>query len=159
MKILWTDGSAVPNPGQGGYAVIDEKTEKPVALGRESRSTNIRMEGWALLAALELAGDEPCEIHTDSQFWINVLTKWAKTWETYDWQSGPKHNKPIQNLEIVQKLYQLYKTKNVKLVWERGHVGTKLNELADFWANRARRGVGSSEIKPRDLDSDGLNSD
>ena len=33
MKILWTDGSASPNPGPGGYAVICDG--QPVRLGRE----------------------------------------------------------------------------------------------------------------------------
>ena len=34
MKILWTDGSASPNPGPGGYAVIEEIGEeyKPVVV-------------------------------------------------------------------------------------------------------------------------------
>ena len=46
MKILWTDGSASPNPGPGGYAVICDG--QPVRLGREEASTNIRMEGAAM---------------------------------------------------------------------------------------------------------------
>ena len=41
MKKLWTDGSASPNPGPGGFAVICDG--KPVRLGREDNSTNIRM--------------------------------------------------------------------------------------------------------------------
>ena len=52
MRILWTDGSASPNPGPGGYAVIENG--QPVALGRDDDTTNIRMEGLALIAAMEL---------------------------------------------------------------------------------------------------------
>ena len=138
MKILWTDGSAVPNPGPGGFAVIDAETKQPVALGRDHDTTNIRMEGEALIAAIELAGEEGCEIHTDSEFWVNVLTKWADTWAKNGWR---KKRGEIQNLELVQKLYELYHSHPVKLVWVRGHVGTELNELADHWANEARTGV------------------
>ena len=138
MKILWTDGSAVPNPGPGGYAVIDAETKQPVALGRDSDTTNIRMEGQALIAAIKLAGSEGCEIHTDSEFWVKVLTKWADTWAKNGWR---KKRGEIQNLELVQKLYELYHSHPVKLVWVRGHVGTELNELADHWANEARTGV------------------
>lgn len=141
MKVLWTDGSASPNPGPGGFAVIEEKTSKPVVLGAEKDSTNIRMEGKAMIAALRYADEEECEIHSDSEFWINVLTKWAPGWKAKGWK---KSKGEIKNLDIVQELYGLYEERaaagKVKLVWVRGHVGTELNELADEWANRARKG-------------------
>lgn len=138
MKILWTDGSALPNPGAGGFAVIDEETGEPVALGNESYTTNIRMEGLAMIAAIKYAGEEGCEIHSDSEFWINVLTKWADGWQAQGWK---KSKGEIMNLDIVKELYELYNRYSVKLVWVRGHVGTKYNELADEWANRARLGA------------------
>ena len=88
MKILWTDGSAEPNPGPGGFAVIEVigGEAKPVVLGKEEESTNIRMEGKALIEAMKYAGEQGCEIHTDSEFWINVLKKWAPTWESNGWK-------------------------------------------------------------------------
>lgn len=135
-KILWTDGSASPNPGPGGYAVIENN--QPVALGRETDTTNIRMEGYALIAAIEYAGESPCEIHTDSEFWVNVLTKWAPAWEQNNWR---KKSGEIKNLDLVKKLYRLYQNSSVELVWTRGHVGTAENELADEWANKARQGA------------------
>ena len=140
MKILWTDGSASPNPGPGGYAVIEvvDGGAKPVVLGRDKDTTNIRMEGSAMIAAIKYAGEEGCEIHSDSEFWINVLTKWASTWQKNGWV---KKTGPIKNLDLVQELYELYCTYNVKLVWVRGHVGTENNELADTWANKAREGA------------------
>ncbi len=136
MRTLWTDGSASPNPGPGGYAVIEDG--KPVALGRDKNTTNIRMEGSALIAAMELLGDEGGEIHTDSEFWINVLTKWAPGWEAYNWR---KSRGEIKNLDLVKKAFGLYKKGRVELVWVRGHVGTEMNELADEWANKARQGA------------------
>ena len=137
MIKLWTDGSANPNPGPGGYAVIEKG--KPVALGSERISTNIRMEAMALIAAMKYANGEPCTIYTDSEFWINVLTKWAAGWEMNGWKK--KENKKIKNLELVQTVYELYRKGNVKLIWVRAHVGTVENELADEWANKAREGV------------------
>ncbi len=140
MKILWTDGSASPNPGPGGYAVIEVRDgeAKPVVLGRDNDTTNIRMEGSAMIAAIKYAGEEGCEIHSDSEFWINVLTKWAPTWQKNGWT---KKTGPIKNLDLVQELYELYCNYDVKLVWVRGHVGTENNELADTWANKAREGA------------------
>ena len=140
MKTFYTDGSAEPNPGKGGWAVIEVNgtTGTPVALGSEDDSTNIRMEGSALIAAIKQADTEPCEIYTDSEFWVNVLTKWAPTWEKNGWK---KKSGPIKNLEMVQELYSLYISHDVKLIWTRGHIGTKFNEMADDFANQARNGV------------------
>ena len=91
-----------------------------------------------MVAAIKYAGDEGCEIHSDSEFWINVLTQWADTWHANGWT---KKRGEILNLDIVKELYDLYHKYPVKLVWVRGHVGTKYNELADEWANKARTGV------------------
>ena len=136
MRTLWTDGSASPNPGPGGYAVIEN--EAPVALGGDKNTSNIKMEGSALIAGMELLNGESGEIITDSEFWINVLTKWAPNWKANGWK---KKSGEIKNLELVQKAYELYSKGNVKLNWTRGHVGTKMNELADEWANKAREGA------------------
>lgn len=135
-KELWTDGSTSPNPGPGGYAVLENG--KPVALGREANSTNIRMEGQAMIAAMEYAAGEPCVIHSDSEFWINVLTKWAPGWEKNGWR---KKSGEIKNLDLVKKLYELYQNNPVELVWVKGHAGLEQNELTDEWANRARQGA------------------
>ena len=136
MAIYYTDGSANPNPGPGGYAVI--RSGEPVALGNESPSTNIRMEAMALIVAYALAeaGDE---ILTDSEFWVNVVTKWAPGWQKNGWR---KKTGEIKNLELVKDLYAAFCAKpDVKLRWTRGHVGTEGNELADIWANKARKGA------------------
>lgn len=141
MISYYTDGSASPNPGPGGFAVIREG--KPWLIGSEPddsevsnvNTTNIRMEGRAIMAALKDANGSKCEIRTDSEFWINVLTKWAPVWSANGWiKKGG-----IKNLDIVRPLYGEYQNSQANLVWVRGHVGTELNELADEWANRARQ--------------------
>ena len=135
-KILWTDGSASPNPGPGGFAVIENG--EPIRLGREKNSSNIRMEGAALIAAMEYAGEENCEIYTDSQFWKNVLEVWARGWEDRNWT---KRSGEIKNLEMVKTAWRFYKKGKAEIKWVRGHVGTEMNELADKWANKAREGA------------------
>ena len=137
MTIYYTDGSASPNPGPGGFAVI--KDLRPHILGSEDgETTNIRMEGKALIAAIQDAGDDSVEIYTDSEFWINVVTKWAPGWQARGWT---KKGGEIKNLDIVQELFELYTNSNVDLKWVRGHEGDEGNELADEWANKAREGV------------------
>ena len=137
MTTYYTDGSASPNPGPGGFAVI--KDLKPHILGSEDgETTNIRMEGKALIAALEDANGAKCVIYSDSEFWINVVTKWAPGWQARGWK---KKGGDIKNLDIVQLLFTLYNDSQADLRWLRGHEGDEGNELADEWANKAREGI------------------
>ena len=137
MLIYFTDGSCSPNPGPGGFSVILDK--KPVVLDSDKESTNIRMEGKALIAAIKHSKGQECEIYTDSEFWINVITKWAPGWKEKGWKKSSKGE--IQNLDIVQELFDLHENSNAKLIWVKAHVGHDGNELADEWANKARTGI------------------
>ncbi len=133
MITYFTDGSCSPNPGPGGFAVIKE-TELAI-VGHDDLSTNIRMEGRAIIAALKDANENSCEIFTDSEFWVNVLTKWGAGWEKRDWS---KKGGDIKNIDLVKEAYELYKKSKAKIIWVRGHVGNINNEMADDWANKAR---------------------
>ena len=137
MRVFYTDGSSSPNPGPGGYAVIE--AGKPVALGSEDgETTNIRMEGQALIEAMKLASGEECEIYTDSEFWINVITKWAPGWRAKGWK---KKGGEIKNLDLDKQAVELYANSQANLCWVKAHNGHDGNELADEWANKARAGV------------------
>jgi len=137
MITYYTDGSASPNPGPGGFSVI--RNGKPVVLGGEpsgTETTNIRMEGYAIIAALKDAAGEPCQIYSDSEFWIKVITVWSLPWEANGWK---KKGGAIKNLDIVQEVCSLYRRSQATLIWVRGHNDDPGNELADHWANEARR--------------------
>jgi ribonuclease HI len=133
MIIYYTDGSCSPNPGPGGFSVI--KDMQPHIVGHDLNSTNIRMEGSALIAAMKDAAGAECEVFTDSEFWINVITKWAPGWAEKGWK---KKGGEIKNLDLVQEAYELYQNSAAILTWVRGHEGDPGNELADEWANYAR---------------------
>ena len=133
MIVYYTDGSCEPNPGTGGFSVV--KDMKPHILGGEFETTNIRMEGFAIIAALKDADGHPAEIYTDSEFWINVITKWSIPWEANGWK---KKGGEIKNLDIVQEICPLYRGSQAVLVWVRGHNNDPGNELADEYANKAR---------------------
>lgn len=138
MITYYTDGSASPNPGPGGFAVIRNMEVR--ILGGEPdgtlHTTNIRMEGLAIVAALKDAAGEPCVIYTDSEFWINVITIWSLNWEKNGWV---KKGGEIKNLDIVKEACELHRQSQATLQWTRGHVGDPGNELADHWANEARK--------------------
>ena len=133
MIIYYTDGSCSPNPGAGGFAVI--KDGNPLIVGHEEMSTNIRMEGRAMIAALKDSNGEECQIYSDSEFWVNVITKWGSAWESNGWK---KKGGDIKNVDLVKEACRLYSSSKAQLVWVRGHVGNISNELADVWANKAR---------------------
>ena len=145
-KVLWTDGSANPNPGPGGFAVIEDG--KPVRLGRARKTTNIQMEGAALISAMGYAGEEGCKIYTDSQFWVKVLTEWARGWEARNWK---KRGGEIKNVKMVKKVWALYNKYPVELEFTYGHVGTEMNETADYWAKEARCGGAAEGVKNVEL--------
>lgn len=137
MIVYYTDGSCEPNPGAGGYAVIRDM--KVCKLGGEPQggeTTNIRMEGLAIIAALKDADGAECQIFTDSEFWINVITKWSVNWEKNGWK---KKGGEIKNLDIVKEVCPLYRSSRATLTWVRGHNKDEGNELADHWANEARK--------------------
>ncbi len=146
MIIYYTDGSCEPNPGKGGYAVIKVENHKsgqtnmkPIKLGGEPSgelTTNIRMEGLAIIEALKDANGQECTIYTDSEFWINVITKWSLAWEAKGWV---KKGGEIKNLDIVKEVCPLFRSSKATLVWVRGHNNDPGNEMADYWANEARK--------------------
>lgn len=100
-----------------------------------AKTTNIRMEGFAIIAALKHADGKQCEIFTDSEFWINVITKWSINWEKNGWK---KKNGEIKNVDIVKEVCDLYKRSKAKLIWVRAHNDDPGNEMADEYANKAR---------------------
>lgn len=135
MIIYYTDGSCSPNPGPGGFAVI--KNMKPHILGGEPsglQTTNIRMEGYAIIAALKDAAEQPCKIHTDSELWIKIITEWSNKWLANGWQKKGG----IKNIDIVKEVCELYRNSKAELIWVRGHNNDPGNELADQFANTAR---------------------
>ena len=133
MITYFTDGSCSPNPGPGGFAVVRES--ELVIVGHEDVSTNIRMEGRAIVAALNDSNKKECQIFSDSEFWVNVVNRWAGSWEANGWR---KKTGEIKNLDIVKEVHYLFKQSDAKIIWVRGHVGNINNELADNWANKAR---------------------
>lgn len=136
MIEYYTDGSCEPNPGKGGFSVI--KNMEVCILGGESHkgeTTNIRMEGLAIIAALKDADGQACKIYSDSEFWIKVVTVWSIPWEKNGWK---KKGGEIKNLDIVKEVVPLHRVSKAELIWVRGHNEDPGNELADHWANQAR---------------------
>jgi len=72
MITYFTDGSCSPNPGPGGFATV--RDTELVIVGHEDLSTNIRMEGRAILAALKDANGEDCKFLVIANFGLMLST-------------------------------------------------------------------------------------
>ena len=129
---VFTDGSARPNPGPGGWGAVYVKNGEIInqAYGHVESTTNNRMELTALIEGLKLIPhQEEVEMFTDSELCVNTFTKWADSWAKNGWK---RKSGPIANLELVQELYFLYKERpHVKLKWIKAHNGWLWNEYAD----------------------------
>ena len=136
---IYTDGSAVPNPGAGGWAAVWVDGERIVreAEGAEAAATNNRMELRALIAGFEMMPPGAAiTVVTDSQLCVNTITKWAAAWRRAGWR---RKKGTIANLDLVKKLFALYEAHpECALRWTRGHAGNRWNEHADRLANHAR---------------------
>ena len=70
MIKIYTDGSCLENPGNGGWAAIinDNGNTKKIS-GSEKNTTNNRMELMAPINALKsMNSNDEIEIYTDSQY-------------------------------------------------------------------------------------------
>ena len=129
---VFTDGSAMPNPGPGGWGFVYVVNGKIIAQkhGHDPDTTNNRMELTGLIEAYgALPQDAQATIFTDSNLCVQTINDWAATWEKRGWK---RKTGPIKNLELVQELYALAKSKpEVKLEWIKAHNGWLWNEYAD----------------------------
>jgi len=134
---IYTDGSCLGNPGNGGWAAIisDNKEIKKIS-GSEKNTTNNRMELLAPINALK--GMKPgveIKIFTDSQYVKNGITEWINTWLANNWKTSKKED--VKNKDLWIKLYNLNKSLNVQWNWVKAHDGNPMNEEVDFLAKKA----------------------
>ena len=137
MIKIYTDGSCLQNPGDGGWAAIISKDgENKEISGSEKDTTNNRMELSAPINALkELKSNEQIEIYTDSQYVKLGITKWINNWIKNNWQTSKKED--VKNKDLWLELYDLNKSLNTKWNWVKAHAGNPMNEEADLLAKQA----------------------
>jgi ribonuclease HI len=140
---IYTDGSALGNPGPGGYGTVLMMDEHRKELSGGFRlTTNNRMEILAVIKGLE-ALQERChvELYSDSQYVINGIIKgWAKKWKSKGWMRN-KTDKAI-NPDLWDQLLTQVGRHDVAFNWVRGHTGVEENERADRLAVGAAEGNG-----------------
>ena len=137
MIKIYTDGSCLANPGNGGWAaIINDNGEIKKINGNEKNTTNNRMELMAPINALKnINSDKEINIFTDSQYVKLGITEWINTWVKNNWKNSKKEE--VKNKDLWIELYNLNKSLNVKWNWVKAHSGDPLNEEVDLLAKKA----------------------
>ena len=129
--IIFCDGAAKGNPGPGGWGAIvaGEKHIREFG-GANPKTTNNRMELTAAIHALKpLKKGDVGEVHTDSSYVINGITKWVKNWMKNNWKTMQKQ--PVSNKELWIELEKEAGNKKLKWILVKGHSGVAGNERVD----------------------------
>ena len=143
---IYTDGSALGNPGPGGYGIIMELVGKnyykEYAKGY-AYTTNNRMELLAVIVALEKLKEQPLNVvvFSDSKYVIDsVEKKWV-----YGWKA--KNFKGKKNPDLWKRFLTIYEQHNVKFQWVKGHNDHPQNERCDSLAvNAAKNGTKEKDV-------------
>lgn len=137
---IFTDGACSGNPGPGGWGAILRSGEHEKELsGGEFDTTNNRMELMAAISALEeLRASSQIDLHTDSTYVKDGITKWIHNWERNGWKTAAKN--PVKNVDLWKRLKAALSRHDVSWHWVKGHAGHPDNERAD---ELARMGITS----------------
>lgn len=143
--IIYTDGAAKGNPGNGGYGVVMEKVgtvyKKEFYEGFR-HTTNNRMELLGVIVGLEKLKNLSTKVLvvSDSKYVIDsVVKKWVFGWEKKGFV-GKK------NADLWKRFLIIYRKHQVDFKWVKGHNNHPQNERCDQLA------VMASQTKPLSVD-------
>lgn len=125
---IYTDGSALGNPGAGGYGAVllCGPLRKELSAGFRL-TTNNRMELMAVCVALEALKIEGSDvtIYSDSKYVVDAVSKgWVFGWEK-------KHFSGKKNPDLWIRFLRVYRRHHVRFVWVKGHAETVENNRCD----------------------------
>ena len=126
---LFSDGSALGNPGPGGYGVILRFGGKEKELsGAHEHTTNNRMELLGVIEGLR-ALKEPCDVDviSDSSYVVRGINEWLVNWVKRDF-------KKVKNPDLWRDYIEVSEPHKINAIWVRGHDGHIENERCDTLA-------------------------
>lgn len=134
---IYTDGSALGNPGPGGYGIVmmAGRHRKEMAQGFRL-TTNNRMELLAVIVALETIknGGATVTVYSDSKYVVDAVEKgWVFNWV----KKGFKDKK---NPDLWKRFLKIFPKHTIKFQWVKGHANIPENERCDKLAVAAANG-------------------
>jgi ribonuclease HI len=134
MIEVFTVGSALGNPGPGGYGIVLRSGQHYKELSQGFRmTTNNRMELLAVIVALEALKKPGMQVRvtSDSKYVTDAVSKgWLFGWEKKGFKD--KKNPDLWRLFLVA-----YRKHKVEFRWIKGHSGHAENERCDQLAVQA----------------------
>ena len=137
MIKIYTDGSCLGNPGNGGWAaiIIDDKKKIQIK-GSKKDTTNNQMELLAPIKALKkIPKGSSVQIFTDSRYVKSGITEWIHNWKKNGWKTTSKQ--PVKNKDLWTELDQMTNEFQIKWSWVKGHSTDVLNNEVDLIAREA----------------------
>ena len=172
---IYTDGSAIRNPGPAGTAYIlrwyiPKENELPETKELEfikgfRLSTNSRMEIMGALEGLTqfntmyrqgtFGESGQVNLFSDSEYLCNAVNKrWLDAWQSRNWMTsgyGGKPAKPVANRDLWERLLAIMSQIrslgiNITFTHVMGHNGDPMNERADALARSAAENNSNQNI-------------
>ena len=139
MIKIYTDGSCLENPGNGGWAaIIIDGGKKTQIKGSKKNTTNNQMELLAPIEALKkIPKGSKIEIFTDSKYVKSGITEWIHNWKKNGWKTADKQ--PVKNKELWEELDLLNNEFEISWNWVKAHSTDKLNNEVDLIAKEASK--------------------
>ena len=137
MIKIYTDGSCLENPGNGGWAaIIIDDGKKTQIKGSKKNTTNNQMELLAPIEALKkIRKGSKVQIFTDSKYVKSGITEWIHNWKKNGWKTADKQ--PVKNKELWEELDLLNNEFEIIWNWVKAHSTDELNNEVDLIAREA----------------------
>ena len=137
MIKVYTDGSCLGNPGNGGWAfLIINKNDISYRAGFKRNATNNQMELMAAIKALEFLNQHnDINLNTDSNYVKQGITNWIINWKKNNWKNSQK--KEVKNKDLWIKLDILNSQKKIIWKWVKAHDINEYNNKVDLLAREA----------------------
>ena len=137
MIKIYTDGSCLENPGNGGWAaIIIDDGKKTQIKGSKKNTTNNQMELLAPIEALKkIPKGSEVQIFTDSKYVKSGITEWIHNWKKNGWKTADKQ--PVKNKELWEELDLLANEFEISWNWVKAHSTDQLNNEVDLIAREA----------------------
>ena len=146
MIDVYTDGSCLGNPGNGGWAFLVKKNN--IISSRSGfvlNTTNNQMELTAAIKAIEfLDTNDVINLLTDSNYVKNGITSWIKNWKINNWKNSSKQ--PVKNKDLWERLDELNSTKSVNWQWVKAHSTNNYNNQVDLLARQSAESLTESSF-------------
>ena len=136
---IFTDGSAIGNPGPGGWgAVLIEGNKRWEMSGARPWTTISEMELLAPLQALRsLTGRGRIELYSDSEYVIYGMRAFVFHWQRHGWRN--RQGRALQHRKLWEELVALNAQFRIRWTWIKGHNGHPDQSRADALAYQAAR--------------------